>query len=338
MIPIIETIVVMSVGAYVLTGVGLGQFILAIATAYTVYWAWERSYVSSVLIRRDLLRVGSRGVESGDSNSAVTSKQAQTQNSGSGLFSLRSFIIRASLVSLVLLGPVVGSGAAEASMVGPEEAIDQRSEALERLAELERLSSDPLISVDQSTLETVHTRIEQGNISYKRANYDTASDHWHVASEQARTALIRHYNLGADRYLNATSHYLSERETAGYNSPEMSQFRQQAQQIRTENTSGLQESRNRYEAAQNLDSTVESELPSMDAVDWANDLSPLWRSAVIVAGALLVLSSSAGYFGYRRGKGQTPEAVVEDDDGDNDGDGDGDGDDDTETPSTLRGG
>lgn len=328
MIPLQETAVVTDVGPYVFAGVGLGQFVLAVAMIYAVYWARERSYVSSVLIRRELLGLGSRGVESGDSNLAVTSTEAQTQNSGSGLFSLKSFIIRASLVILVLLGSVVGSGAAEASMMGPEEAIDQRSEALERLAELERLSSDPLISVDQSTLETVRTRIEQGNISYKRANYDTASDHWHVASEQARTALIRHYNLGADRYLNTTSHYLSERETAGYNSPEMSQFRQQAQQIRTENASGLQESRNRYQAAQNLDSTVESELPSIDAVKWANHLSPLWRSAAIVAGALLVLLSFVGYLGYRRGKGPTPESVIEDD-GDDDGD-------DNETPSTLR--
>ncbi|MDN4015234.1 hypothetical protein QX233_22560, partial [Chryseobacterium gambrini] len=30
-------------------GVGLGQFVLAVATIYAVYWARERSFVSSVL-------------------------------------------------------------------------------------------------------------------------------------------------------------------------------------------------------------------------------------------------------------------------------------------------
>ncbi|GGM51906.1 hypothetical protein GCM10009006_36350 [Haloarcula argentinensis] len=164
-----------------------------------------------------------------------------------------------------------------------------------------------MVSVDQSTITTVRTRIEQGNISYSRANYDNASEHWQVAREQARSALSRHYNLGANRYLNATVDYLDTRESDGYNSPEMSQFRQQAQQIRAENASSLQESRNRYEAAQNLNSTVESELPSMAAVRWADRLTRLPMPAVVVASVLIVLLGIAGYLGYRRGKGQTPD-------------------------------
>jgi len=49
MIPLLETAVVTDVGPYVFTGVGLGQFMLAIATIYAVYWAREQSFVSSVL-------------------------------------------------------------------------------------------------------------------------------------------------------------------------------------------------------------------------------------------------------------------------------------------------
>jgi hypothetical protein len=211
--------------------------------------------------------------------------------------------------------------------ISPDEAVEQREQALDRLAELRELDSDPLVSVDQSTIETVSARIEQGNISYTRANYDNASDHWQIARDQASAALIQHYNLGADRHLNATSDYLNAREEAGYTSAEMSRFRQQAQQIRAENASGLQESRNRYQAAQNLDSTVESELPSMDAVKLANRLTPLPMSAAVVAGVLLALLGIAGYLGFRRGKGQTPEPVVEDDDDDNE----------EPTDSTLRG-
>lgn len=279
------------------------------------------------LTRRELLGLSGRGVESADTDSADASNETDIQGSGPVLVPPKSFIIRASLVLLLLCASVVGSGAAEASMVSPEEATEQRSLALDRLAELERLNSDPMVSVDQSTIETVSARIEQGNISYTRANYDNASDHWQIAREQARAALIRHYNLGADRYLNTTSDYLDAREAAGYNSVEMSQFRQQAQQIRAENASGLQESRDRYEAAQNLNSTVESELPPMDAVQLANHLTPLPMSAAVVAGALLALLSIVGYFGYLRGKGQTPESG---------GGGGGGGTGTTETGSTLR--
>jgi len=247
------------------------------------------------------------------------------------------------LVLLILCAPLASAMSASGSPVvvsqqssvagaglpstSPDEAVDQRARALDRLAELRKLDESPVVSVDQSTIATVRTRIEQGNISYSRANYDDASEHWQVAREQARSALIRHYNLGADRYLNATADYLDARETAGYNSAEMSRFRQQAQQIRVENDSGLQETRNRYQAAQDLNSTVESELPPMQTVRWADRLTPLWMSGAATGGALLVLTSIVGYLGYLRGKGHTPEPVVEDD---------GDDDETNEIGSTFR--
>ncbi|WP_336339509.1 hypothetical protein [Haloarcula brevis] len=247
------------------------------------------------------------------------------------------------LVLLILCAPLAGAMSASGSVViasqqssvagaglpstSPDEAVDQRARALERLAELQRLDESPVVSVDQSTITTVRTRIEQGNISYSRANYDNASEHWQVAREQARSALNRHYNLGAHRYLNATIDYLDAREAAGYNSAEMSQFRQQARQIRVENASGLQETRNRYQTAKDLNSTVESELPPMQTVRWANRLTPLRMSAAVVTGALLALLSIAGYLGYLRGKGQTPDSADNDDDGDTET---------TETPSPLR--
>jgi hypothetical protein len=49
MIPLQETAVVTEVGPYVFAGVGLGQFVLAVAMIYAVYWARERSFLSSVL-------------------------------------------------------------------------------------------------------------------------------------------------------------------------------------------------------------------------------------------------------------------------------------------------
>jgi hypothetical protein len=255
-----------------------------------------------------------------------------------------SRIITVALLVVVVGGPIVGATSAsvtpnaagesrgldEASdnrtNIGPDEAVEQREQALDRLAELRELDSSPLVSVDKSTIDTVRTRIESGNISYSRANYDDASGHWQVAREQARAALIRHYNLGADRYVNATGDYLDAREAAGHNSPEMSRFREQAQQIRAENASSLQESRNRYQAAQDLNSTVESELPSMAAVRWANRLTPLPMPDVAVPFVLLVLLSITGYLGFRRGKGQTPDSGGKDDVTDTT----------TETTSTLR--
>lgn len=49
MIPLLETAVVTDVSPEVFASVGLGQFVLAMAMIYAVYWARERSFRLSVL-------------------------------------------------------------------------------------------------------------------------------------------------------------------------------------------------------------------------------------------------------------------------------------------------
>lgn len=203
-------------------------------------------------------------------------------------------------------GPVQAIATNDADSITPEEALEERARARERLAELKRLDRSPMVSIDQNTIRSVRMRIENGNISYKRANYKEARQHWQVAREQARAALMRHYAHGTDRYLNATEAYIAERKAAGYTSPETAQFIEQIQQLRTEEVAGLQDSRDRYQAARELNGEVESELPPMDNVEWANRLTPLWRAGAVSAGALLLLLTIAVYAGYRWGSGKSP--------------------------------
>lgn len=217
--------------------------------------------------------------------------------------------------------------ASDAGSITPEEALKERARARERLAELKRLDRSPMVSIDQNTIRSVRMRIENGNISYKRANYKEAKQHWQVAREQARAALVRHYAHGTNRYLNATAAYVAERKAAGYASPETARFSEQIQQLRNEEVSGLRDSRDRYQAARELNGEVESELPPMDSVKWANRLTPLWRAGAVGAGALLVLVTVAVSAGFRWGSGTAPSDET-----------DGQQDEEEEpTPSVLRG-
>ncbi|RLM90049.1 hypothetical protein [Haloarcula sp. Atlit-7R] len=200
------------------------------------------------------------------------------------------------------MASVTGPGTAEAAAVGPENALEEREQAQDRLVELQKLNGDAMVSVDESTLQSIRKRIENGNISYGRANYADAKKHWQIAREQARAALIRHYARGSDGYLNATADYIDARQSAGYTTAEVARFSERAQQLREEDSTSLSASRNQYRAAKKLNNDVESELPTMTIVDWANRLTPWWVPVSLSAGVLVVVGSGTGFIGYRRGK------------------------------------
>lgn len=182
--------------------------------------------------------------------------------------------------------------------VTADDALAEHEQAQSFLTELEELDEDSLVSVKQSTTESIENRIENGNLSFSRANYASAHEHFEVASEQAQAALGEHYADGKARYLNATASYLSDREAAGYTPPEAAAFEEQIQQFRSQEADDLGEYRQQYQEAKRLNNEVKSSLPSMTVVNLANLLSPLWVTVLIGIGGLVLVGALSGFLGY----------------------------------------
>lgn len=230
--------------------------------------------------------------------------------------SVTTVVVRATLAALVVLSlfavavPVVTADAGSAALSGPptasvsaDEALDAREAAKDRLAELRRLDDRPMVSVEASTLQTVQNRIETGNLSYTRANYDTAAEHWSVAEKQATAALARAYAEGTARNLNATVGFIEKREEKGYATADTAEFTERAAGLRAQTPETLSDHRKRYRAARQLNSDVESSLPSMNAVRLANWLSPMWVAGGVVV-ALGAVTSVVGFALGRRGQSE----------------------------------
>ena len=192
------------------------------------------------------------------------------------------------------------------SSVSPEEALEGRKRAQAFLAELERLDRDPLVSVERNTIESIRSRIETGNHSYDRANYEAARNHWRIASDQARAALVGNYDEGTSRYLNATSGYLSEREEAGYASTELTTFEEDVRQLRAEEAGDLATHREHFAEARRLNRRVEASLPSMAVVRLADLLSPLPVAVAIGGVVVLTVGGAAAYGGFALARRRTP--------------------------------
>lgn len=193
------------------------------------------------------------------------------------------------------------AGVAAEESVSPEEALEQRERAQELLAELQRVNADPMMSAEPSTINSVRDRVQNGNLSYDRANYAEAENHWQVAQEQARAALQARYAAGTERSLNATADYLENRASDGYQSAQMSEYQERVVALRKQEPSSLEEHRQRYQAARKLHNDVDTSLPSSTVVDLANLLSPLWLSAPVGALVLGGVGVGAGIAGHRLG-------------------------------------
>ncbi len=231
--------------------------------------------------------------------------------------SVTTVVVRTTLAAFVVLSlfavavPVVTADAGSAALSGPptasvsaDEALDAREAAKDRLAELRRLDDRPMVSVEASTLQTVQNRIETGNLSYTRANYDTAAEHWSVAEKQATAALARAYAEGTARNLNATVGFIEKREAKGYATADTAEFTERAAELRAQNPETLSDHRKRYRAARQLNSDAESSLPSMNVVRLANLLSPTW----VAGGVVVVLGAVTSVIGFalgRRGQSET---------------------------------
>ncbi|WP_233194427.1 hypothetical protein [Haloferax marisrubri] len=207
--------------------------------------------------------------------------------------------------------PVVTADAGPAALSGPptasvsaDEALDAREAAKDRLTELRRLDDRPMVSVEASTLQTVQNRIETGNLSYTRANYDTAAEHWSVAEKQATAALARAYAEGTERNLNATVGFIEKREAEGYATADTAEYTERAAELRAQTPETLADHRKRYREARQLHSDVESSLPSMHAVRLANWLSPTWFAGGVVV-ALGAVTIVIGFALGRRGQSKS---------------------------------
>lgn len=203
----------------------------------------------------------------------------------------------------------VAAFGSETHKISPEEALEQRERAQQLLAELQQIDEEPMISVEQSTLRSISSRVQNGNLSYNRAKYRKAVNHWQVAQEQARAALQSHYASGAERSLNATTHYLNKRSSAGYQSAQLSEYQQRVAALQAQNPESLADHRHRYNTARQLHDDVETSVPSSTVVSLANFLSPIWVRAIL-AGLGLGMIVVSGLAGYQLGKDEDEEIVT----------------------------
>lgn len=232
---------------------------------------------------------------------------------------LVTFVIATAVVGGIS-GVVAGTGAGahvevttventETHKLSPEEALEQRERAQQLLAELQQIDEEPMISVEQSTLRSISSRVQNGNLSYNRAKYHKAVNHWQVAQEQARAALQSHYASGAERSLNATTHYLNKRSSAGYQSAQLSEYQQRVAALQAQNPESLADHRHRYNTARQLHDDVETSVPSSTVVSLANFLSPVWMRAIL-GGLGLGMIVVSGLAGYQLGKDEDEEGVT----------------------------
>lgn len=238
-------------------------------------------------------------------------------------------IIPAVIVGVVGLGLILGAGtaigttasadgnfhtnlAAQEEQVTAEEAQHERERAFNLLAELEELAEDDFATISGTDIRAVNNRIEDGNLSYDRANYAAAKENYIVAQERAEAALISGYDEAVNAYLNATATHLGDLRADGYTSAELAQYEERVKQLKSQTPTGLGEYRALYNDARRLDDESRDELPSPFTVQLAHLLSPV-RLLLVVAGIFIVFGPLSAWTGYKLGRRTAPAETGDED-------------------------
>jgi|APHM01.1.fsa_nt_gi hypothetical protein len=193
----------------------------------------------------------------------------------------------------------------------PEAVVGLRDEVQQRLGELQRLNDRSAVAVDQSTIDTVANRMRNGNISYDRARYQRACGHYQIALDQSEAALERLYVALAEIRLASVEDQIEDRQTAGYDSMEMSNLsaRHEALSAQTANVSSLSQARTVAHEAASLQTDTD-QLPAMNVVKAADAIAPLWGSVLGGVGLTLVIGG-LGVFVGRRTADPDPDRTTE---------------------------
>lgn len=191
------------------------------------------------------------------------------------------------------------TSACQLDRASPQSVIDLRERAQQRLGELRALQADAMVAVDQATIDTVTNRLRNGNISYDRARYRRACGHYQVALNQSEAELERLYTKLAQVRLTSVEEYVATRRTAGYESMAMANLsaRREALAAQMWNVSSLPQARAVATKSAELQADTEAQLPSMQVVQAANAIAPLWGSVPFGLGLTLVIGGIGAFVG-----------------------------------------
>lgn len=172
------------------------------------------------------------------------------------------------LVLVVLFGglatmPIAG----QAATPDPNDVLDDRERALDKLATLESFERSSAVGIDDGVLRSIRDAIESGNISYRDNNFSAAASHYQTAIEQANAALETVYLTRSSILLNESQLHLSKLEENGYDKMNVSALQAQAFQYekRLETVSSYREAKDLHQNVVTFDTRV-ADLPDTDFV------------------------------------------------------------------------
>lgn len=208
----------------------------------------------------------------------------------------RSSILLVS-VMLVVSATIPAGAAALQSSPEPEDALEARERALDKLDRLEELDATTSVDVDWSVTRSIEDQIQQGNVSFRSGNYSAAIAHYEQAITQAKAALTRVYTEHSGLLLNASQAHLQKLEEAGYDRADVTTLQQQRQALeqRRQNIDSFADARDVHRDAAALHNDVD-ELPEPQFVRFVDGYYTMVVPLQII---LMLLAAVLGAAGMR---------------------------------------
>lgn len=204
----------------------------------------------------------------------------------------------------------------QAGELTAEKTVQMRERAQRRLAELKQMDAKSAVAIESGRITTVETRVQNGNLSYQRADYEQSCQHYQIAIEQSGAALERLYVEAAQIKLTTVGEYIADREKDGYASPSLKELAAEHEHLTTRhaNVSSLSSARAVYEESSSLLSRTQDEIPSATIVTVAKAVEPLWGSIPLTGGLLSVIFAAGLVVGSWSSEEQETTGIEDDDD------------------------
>jgi hypothetical protein len=195
------------------------------------------------------------------------------------------------LVMTAIIG--VAAGQSGDDRVTDDDAIEEQERALRLLEELRTLADKDGVAISNTVFGSIRDDLAQGNTSYRAGAYANAQEHYHSASEQARSALVRSYTARTNLLLNASAGQLGALERRGFHTYEVNQLQEQVQRERDRlrAAESVAAARSSHDRAESIRAEVQA-LPTPTHVWIATRLVSPW--AVAVVALLLTIGAIIG--------------------------------------------
>lgn len=171
-----------------------------------------------------------------------------------------------------------------ATDVTADEALSTKDRAKRAYNRLTELDTREAIDVDSALLHSIKFHLKKGNLAFQTNEYEMAKKEYQIAIDQARTGVKNAYIEGSRTLLNGSAAYLTARTELGYTTPKMGMLtaRIQKQQSELTNATSIMAARDRYQAAQALQSDVQA-LPAPWLIRIVSVATSLWILLPVVA-------------------------------------------------------